>query len=66
MEINTHIHHSDMTSDMEKEAGEMTLQSNIYVDTRGATPKQKQAIKNVLDRHYKAIRSEIYAVERDV
>jgi hypothetical protein len=38
MEINTHIHHSDMTSDMEKEAGEMTLQSNIYLDARGATP----------------------------
>ncbi len=66
MIINTHIFYNDMTSDMETEAGEMSLSANLYVDTKGATPKQKEAIKNILDRHYKAIRSAIYAVERDV
>ncbi len=64
MEINTHIHHSDMTSDMATETGEMTLQSNIYVDARGATPNEKAAIQDILDRHYKEIRSEIYAIGR--
>jgi hypothetical protein len=64
MQINTHIHHSDHTSDMEEEAGEMTLNSNIFVDARGATPNEKAAIQDILDRHYKEIRTEIYAIGR--
>ncbi|NBO70614.1 MAG: hypothetical protein EBU66_07535 [Bacteroidetes bacterium] len=64
MQINTHVHYTDMTSDMETEAGEMSLSANIYVDTRGATPSEKVAIKDILDRHYKEIRSAIYAVGR--
>lgn len=64
MQINTHIHHSDMTSDLETEAGEMSLQSNIYVDAKGASPNEKAAIQDILDRHYKEIRAEIYAIGR--
>ena len=64
MEINTHIHYSDMTSDMAQEAGEMSLSANIYVDARGATPSEKVTIKAILDAHYKETRSEIYAIGR--
>jgi hypothetical protein len=64
MEINTHIHHSDMTSDMETIPGEMSLNSNIYLEARGASPNEKAAIQDILDRHYKEIRSEVYAIGR--
>lgn len=64
MEINTHIHYSDMTSDMAQETGEMTLQTNIYVDAHGASPSEKVTIKAILDAHYKEIRSELYAIGR--
>ena len=64
MQINTHIHHSDMTSDLEDAAGEMSQSSNIYIDARGATPNEKAAIQDILDRHYKEIRTEIYAIGR--
>lgn len=64
MEINTHIHHSDMTSDMETTPGEMSLNSNIYLEARGASPNEKAAIQDILDRHYKEIRSEVYAIGR--
>lgn len=64
MIINTHIHHSDMTSDMEEEAGEMSLNSNIFVDAKGASPNEKAAIQDILDRHYKEIRAEIYSIGR--
>ena len=64
MEINTHIHYSDMTSDYESESGEMSLNTNLYFEAKGATPKEKAAIREILDRHYKDIRSEIYAVGR--
>lgn len=63
MEINTHILYNDMTSDTEN-TGEMTLNTNIYIEARGASPSEKVAIKAILDNHYKEIRSEIYAVGR--
>ena len=64
MQINTHIHHSDHTSDMEEEAGEMTLNSNIFVDARGATPNEKAAIQDILDLYYEAAPTEIYTIGR--
>lgn len=50
-----------MTSDMETEAGESTLNCNIYVDARGVMPSEKAAIKKVLDQAYKDIRAALYA-----
>ena len=64
MEINTQIFHNDMTSDMQHGPGEMSLNSNIYVEARGASPNEKAAIQDILDRHYKEIRSEIYNIGR--
>ena len=64
MQLNTHMHYSDMTSDMETETGEMTLNANLYVDARGATPTEKALIVEIMDRHYKEIRSEINAIGR--
>ena len=64
MIINTHIFYNDMTSDLETEAGEMSLSGNLYVDAKGAAPSEKAAIKEILDRHYKEIRSELYAIGR--
>jgi hypothetical protein len=64
MEINTQLQHSDMTSDMQSEVGEMTLDSNLFVNARGATPNEKAAIQDILDRHYTEIRAEIFSIGR--
>jgi hypothetical protein len=64
MIINTHILYNDMTADMENEPGEMTLNTNIYIEAQGASPSEKDTIKAILDNHYKEIRSEIYAIGR--
>lgn len=58
--INTQLFYNDMTSDMETEAGESTLNCNIYVDARGAMPSEKARIKAILDQAYKDIRSALY------
>ena len=59
--INTQLFYNDMTSDMETEAGESTLNCNIYVDARGAMPSEKTRIKAILDQAYKDIRAALYA-----
>lgn len=61
MTINTQIFYSDMTSDMETEAGESTLNCNIYVDCQGAMPSEKIRVKMILDQAYKDIRAALYA-----
>lgn len=58
--INTQLFYTDMTSDMETEAGESTLNCNIYVDARGAMPSEKARIKVILDQAYKDIRYALY------
>ena len=60
--INTQILFNDMTSDMETEAGESTINCNIYVDAQGAMPSEKEKVKAILDQAYKDIRSALYAV----
>lgn len=50
-----------MTSDMETEAGESTLNCNIYVDCQGAMPSEKARVKTILDQAYKDIRAALYA-----
>ncbi len=64
MQIDTQLFYSDMTSDMETEAGEMSISANLYVNAKGSTPKEKAAIREILDRHYKDIRSEVYSINR--
>lgn len=59
--INTQIFYNDMTSDMETEAGESTLNCNIYVDCQGAMPSDKIRVKAILDQAYKEIRASLYA-----
>jgi hypothetical protein len=60
MNINTQLFYSDMTSDMETEAGESTLNCNIYIEAKGAMPSEKAHIKAILDQAYKDIRSTLY------
>jgi hypothetical protein len=60
MTINTQLFYTDMTSDMETEAGESTLNCNIYVEAKGAMPSDKVRIKAILDQAYKDIRSALY------
>ena len=50
-----------MTSDMETEAGESTLNCDIYVEAKGAMPADKARIKTILDQAYKDIRAALYA-----
>lgn len=58
--INTQLFYNDMTSDMETEAGESTLNCNIYVEAKGVMPSEKAHIKAILDQAYKDIRSALY------
>lgn len=60
MIINTQIFYSDMTSDMETEAGESSLNCNIYVSCDGAMPSEKSRVKDILDQAYKDIRAALY------
>ena len=64
MQIDTQLFYSDMTSDMETETGEISITANLYVNAKGSSPKEKAAIREILDRHYKDIRSEDYAIGR--
>jgi hypothetical protein len=61
MNINTQLFYNDMTSDLEEEAGESTLNCNIYVEAKGAMPSEKAKVKAILDQAYKDIRSALYA-----
>ena len=62
MTINTQLFYTDMTSDMETEAGESTLNCNIYVEAKGVMPSEKAKVKAIMDHAYKDIRSALYAV----
>lgn len=64
MQIDTQLYYNDMTSDMETEAGEMSICANLYVNAKGSSPKEKAAIREILDRHYKDIRSELVEIGR--
>jgi hypothetical protein len=60
MNINTQLFYNDMTSDTETEAGESSLNCNIYVEAQGAMPSEKARVKEILDQAYKDIRSALY------
>jgi hypothetical protein len=46
-----------MLNDMQEEAGEMGLTGNIYVDARGASPKERDEVRRILAEHYDALRT---------
>jgi hypothetical protein len=60
--INTQILTNEMVNDMEEEPGEMSLNGNIYVDARGATPREREQIRQILADHYGHLRAALKAV----
>ena len=64
MIINTQLLTNEMLHDMEEEAGEMSLNGNIYVDARGATPREREQIRQILADHYGHLRAALKAVDR--
>lgn len=62
MIINTQLLTNEMLNDMEQEAGEMSLNGNIYVDARGATPREREQIRQILADHYGHLRAALKAV----
>jgi hypothetical protein len=57
MIINTQILTNEMVDDRQEEAGEMGLTGNIYVDARGASPKEREEVRRILAEHYDALRT---------
>jgi uncharacterized protein YdaU (DUF1376 family) len=55
MIINTQLLTNDMVSDQE-DAGETSLNANIYLDIRGVTTSEKAKIRVILDEFYADIR----------
>jgi hypothetical protein len=62
MIVNTQLLTNEMLNDMEEEAGEMSLNGNIYVDARGATPSERAEIRQILAEHYGNLRNALKAV----
>jgi len=62
MIINTQILTNEMVDDRQEEAGEMGLTGNIYVDARGASPKEREEIRRILAEHYDALRAALKTV----
>ena len=62
MIINTQILTNEMVDDREEEAGEMGLTGNIYVDARGASPKERDEVRRILAEHYDALRAALKTV----
>jgi hypothetical protein len=62
MIINTQILTNEMVDDRQEEAGEMGLTGNIYVDARGASPKERDEIRRILAEHYDALRTALKTV----
>lgn len=64
MEIDTQLFYSDMTSDEQNGPGESSLSANLYVNCKGASPAEKARVKEILDRFYSEIRTEIHSINR--
>jgi len=64
MEIDTQLFYNDMTADEQNGPGESSLSANLYVNCKGASPKEKAEIKKILDRFYSEIRTEIHSINR--
>ena len=59
MIINTQLLTNDMVSDMQEDAGETSLNANIYLDIRGVTPSEKAKMRVIIDQFYADIRKAI-------
>ena len=62
MIVNTQMLTNEMLNDMQEEAGEMGLTGNIYVDARGASPKERDEVRRILAEHYDALRTALKTV----
>ena len=62
MIINTQLLTNEMLNDMHEEAGEMGLTGNIYVDARGASPRERDEIRRILADHYGHLRAALKTV----
>lgn len=62
MIINTQLLTNEMLNDMQEEAGEMGLTGNIYVDARGASPRERDEIRRILADHYGHLRAALKTV----
>jgi hypothetical protein len=51
-----------MVSDMQEDAGETSLNANIYLDIRGATPSERAKMRVIIDQFYADIRKAIRTV----
>ena len=59
MIINTQLLTNDMVSDMQEDAGETSLNANIYLDIRGVTLSEKAKLRVIIDQFYADIRKAI-------
>jgi hypothetical protein len=62
MIINTQLLTNDMVSDMQEDAGETSLNANIYLDIRGASPSEKAKMREIIDQFYRDIKVAISTV----
>jgi hypothetical protein len=62
MIINTQLLTNDMVSDMQEDAGESSLNANIYIDVRGASPSEKAKMREIIDKFYRDIKVAISTV----
>jgi len=62
MIINTQLLTNDMVSDMQEDAGETSLNANIYIDARGASPSEKAKMREIIDQFYRDIKVAISTV----
>jgi hypothetical protein len=62
MIINTQLLTNDMVSDMQEDAGESSLNANIYIDVRGASPSEKAKMREIIDQFYRDIKVAISTV----
>ena len=59
MIINTQLLTNDMVSDMQEDAGETSVNANIYLDIRGVTTSEKAKLRVIIDQFYADIRKAI-------
>lgn len=59
MKIETQLFHNDMDHDKDDGVGEISLNSNIFVNITGASPSEKVRVRAILDQFYVEIRKMI-------
>ena len=57
--IQTQIFHNDMDEDKDDGVGEISLNSNIFVQITGAAPSEKAKVRAILNQFYVDIRKAI-------